>query len=91
LYKLQVCNALTQEILREKTYQEPDLIFSLIESAEKGQECFLFDEERRTLKGAYVSHMVSIENNITVYKVLFKVKLAEVQARIGKWSYKKIS
>jgi hypothetical protein len=84
LYKLQICNALTQEILREKTYKKPDHILSLIESGAKGQECFLFDEELRTLKGTYVTHSSFIEGDTKVYKVLFKVKLSEIQARIAK-------
>jgi hypothetical protein len=84
LYKLQICNALTQEILRVKTYKKPDLILSLIESGTKGQECFLFDEQCRTFKGVYVSHTSFIEEGIIVYKVLFKVRLSEIQARIAK-------
>jgi hypothetical protein len=84
MYKLQVCNALTQEILREKTYKKPDLIYSLIESAEKGQECFLFDEQQRTLKGVYVSRSTFTEGDIIVYRMSFKVKLSEIQARIAK-------
>jgi hypothetical protein len=82
LYKLQICNALTDEILREKTYKKPDLIFSLIESGEKGQECFLFDEERRTYKGDYVTHSSFAEEGSEVYKVLFQVELSDIQARI---------
>ncbi|MBT2700368.1 hypothetical protein QF028_003492 [Neobacillus sp. B4I6] len=84
MYKLQICNALTQEILREKTYKKPDLILSLIESGTKGQECFLFDEQRKTLKGTYVTHSSFNEGDTKVYKVLFKVKLSEIQARIAK-------
>ncbi|QIZ07591.1 hypothetical protein HFZ78_13330 [Priestia megaterium] len=84
MYKLQICNALTQEILREKTYKKPDLILSLIESGTKGQECFLFDEQRKTFKGTYVTHSSFNEGDTKVYKVLFKVKLSEIQARIAK-------
>ncbi|MEH7126858.1 MULTISPECIES: hypothetical protein [Neobacillus] len=84
MYKLQICNALTQEILRVKTYKKPDLILSLIESGTKGQECFLFDEQCRTFKGVYVSHTSFIEEGTIVYKVLFKVRLSEIQARIAK-------
>jgi len=82
LYKLQICNALTHEILREKTYKKPDLIFSLLESAEKGQECFLFDEERRTYKGDYVTHSSFTDEDSEVYQVLFQVELSDIQARI---------
>ncbi|WP_026566597.1 hypothetical protein [Bacillus sp. UNC41MFS5] len=84
MYKLQICNAQTQEILREKTYKKPDLIFSLLESGAKGQVCFLFDEERRTLKGDYVSHSVFKEADTEVYKALFKVRISEIQARIAR-------
>ena len=79
---MQICNALTHEILREKTYKKPDLILSLIESAEKGQECFLFDEERRTYKGDYITHSSFTEEAYKVYKVYFRLKLSELQARI---------
>jgi hypothetical protein len=84
LYKLQICNAETQEILREKTYKKPDLIFSLLESATKGQECFLFDEDRRTFKGVYVTHSSNTEEDSIVYNVLFHLKLSDIQARIAK-------
>ncbi|MBV7505667.1 hypothetical protein KW850_10410 [Bacillus sp. sid0103] len=84
MYKLQICNALTQEILREKTYKKPDLILSLLESGANGQECFLFDEERRTLKGDYVSHSTFMEADTQIYKAFFKVRLSDIQARIAK-------
>jgi hypothetical protein len=82
LYKLQVFNAETQEILREKTYKKPDLIHSLLESAEKGQECVLFDEECKTYKGDYVTHSSFTEADFEVYKVYFQVELSEIQARV---------
>lgn len=83
MYKLQICNALTHEVLREKMYKKPDLILSLIESATNGQECFLFDEECRTFKGFYVSHSSYIEGDTKVYKVHFQLELSEIQARIA--------
>ena len=87
MYKLQVCNALTHEILREKTYKKPDLVLSLIELAEKGQECFLFDEECKTYKGIYVNHLSFTEEDFTVYKVYFDLKLSEIQARVASLAY----
>ena len=83
MYKLQICNALTHEILREKTYKKPDLLLSLIEAGEKGQECFLFDEECRTYKGDYISHSSFTEEDCNVYKVYFRLKLSELQARVA--------
>lgn len=83
LYKLQIQNAETQEILREKTYKKPDLIFSLLDSAEKEQECFLFDEQCKTYKGDYVSHSIYTEEDTEVYKILFQVELSDIQARVA--------
>ncbi len=83
MYKLQICNALTNEILREKTYKKPDLILDLIKSGLKGQKCFLFDEECRTYKGVYVSHSSYLEEDVKVFKVLFHLELSEIQARVA--------
>lgn len=47
MYKMQFCNALTQEVLREVTYDNAAIITSLIESAEKnvgnGLDSFIID------------------------------------------------
>ncbi|WP_394231974.1 hypothetical protein [Niallia oryzisoli] len=83
MYKLQIQNAETQEILREKTYKKPDLIFSLLESAEKGQECFLFDEKCKTYRGDYVTHSTYTENDTEVYQIMFHVELSDIQARVA--------
>lgn len=83
MYKLQICDALTQEILREKMYKKPDLILSLIEFGEKGQECFLFDEQFRTFKGAYVNHHSFIEGDTEIFQMFYDLKLSEVQARVA--------
>ncbi len=89
---MQICNALTNEVLREKTYRKTDLIFSLLESAEKGQECILFDENFKTYKGNYVSHQIVFEEDMKVYKVYFDLKISDIQARVEnhklaeKWS-----
>ncbi|MGF6950094.1 hypothetical protein QF028_002599 [Neobacillus sp. B4I6] len=88
MYKLQFCNAFTQELLREATYGKVDVIQSLIESAQKnvgsGLDSFIIDNELRTLRAEYVTHSMIHQGNETVYKLFFKVKLSEVQARITK-------
>jgi hypothetical protein len=84
LFKLQICNAYTQEIIREKVYKKPDLIEWFINSATEGKEHVLFDEQLRTLKGFYVSHEVKDEGSMKVYKVFFNYRLSEIQARIAK-------
>lgn len=80
---MQICNALTKEVLREKTYRRTDLIFSLLESAEKGQECILFDENCKTYKGKYVSHSIETVGDMKVFKVYFELKISDIQARIA--------
>ena len=84
MYKLQICNAYTNEMIREKTYRKPDIIEILIDSATVGTECILFDEQLRTLKGFYVRHEIFEEGNVTVYKVFFNYRLSEIQARIAR-------
>jgi hypothetical protein len=84
LYKLQIINAQTQEIIREKIFRKPDHILSLLESAKKGQVCFLFDEDCRTYTGDYVSHSIFTEDDLEVYRMVFKLKLSEIQARVSK-------
>lgn len=83
MYKLQIINALTHELIREKTYKKPDLILDLIETGLKGKECFLFDEDCRTYKGKYVSHTSHLEEDIKVFKVLFQLELSNIQARVA--------
>jgi len=85
LYKLQICNVQTHEVLREKTFKKPDLISSLIELGLKGKECFLFDEECRTYKGKYVNHYSFIEGDTITYKVFFELRLSEIQARVARY------
>jgi hypothetical protein len=81
---LQIGNAYTREIIREKMYKKPDLIEWFITSASEGKECVLFDDQLRTLKGFYVSHDVIDEGSVKVYKVYFNYKMSEIQARIAK-------
>ena len=83
MYKLQIINALTNELLREKTYKKPDLILDLIETGLKGKECFLFDNDCKTYKGAYVSHTSNLEDETKVFKVLFQLELSDIQARVA--------
>lgn len=81
MYKLYIINAQTQEIIREKSYKKSELILGLLDSARKGQVCFLFDEDCRTYTGDYVKHSISTDGDSTVYKMYFNLKLSEIQAR----------
>jgi hypothetical protein len=88
LYKIQFCNVYTQEVLREENYDTPDQILSIIDDMENKVSSdlglFLFDSRRRTLKAEYVSYKMIHEGKGTVYKLFFKVRLNDVQAKIVK-------
>lgn len=84
MFKLEIYNADTQEMIREKTYKKVDLIEWFIDSALTGKECVLFDDQLRTLKGTYVNHVVTYNGTTKVYKVYFNYRLSEIQARIAK-------
>jgi hypothetical protein len=84
LYKLEIYNADTQEMIREKTYKKTDRIEWLLDSASTGKECVLFDDQLRTLKGFYVKHDVVDKGPVKVYKVYFRYRLSEIQARVAK-------
>jgi hypothetical protein len=82
---MQLCNAYTQEVVREERYDNPDVINSLIKSAEKsvsqGLESFIIDDQKRTLKAEYITHSIIKGTKETLYKIFFKVKVNEVQER----------
>ncbi|WP_338472287.1 hypothetical protein R4Z10_05950 [Niallia sp. XMNu-256] len=83
MYKLEIYNALTNELFRTKYFKKPDLIMSLIQSAQKGQTCYLFDEEGRTYTGNYVTHATYPETSDSrVYKMFFQINFSEIQARL---------
>jgi hypothetical protein len=86
LYKIQFCNVYTQEVLREEKYDKPDRILSIIEDMQKQVDSklglYLFDSQMRTLKAEYISHKMIHEGMTTVYKIFFKVKLNDVQAKV---------
>ena len=83
MYKLEVYNALTNELFRTKYYKKPDLIVSLIESAQKGHICYLFDEEGRTYTGDYVTHLTYPDTvDSRVYKMFFEIDYSDIQARV---------
>jgi hypothetical protein len=84
MYKLEIYNADTQEMIREKMFKKAELIEWFLDSALTGKECILFDEQLRTLKGFYVKHEVADIGSVKVYKVYFKYRLSDVQARIAK-------
>lgn len=87
MFRLQLVNVYTQEVLREQDYKNNETILNMIDSFEdekdKEEECFIFDSGRRTLRAVYVTHNICNDDGVKVYRLLFKVKLNEVQVPIG--------
>jgi len=89
LYKLQYVNVHTQEILREQDYETKEVILSIIDSFERAKNsdlkstCYIFDYRKRTLDAEFTSFNTYRDDDGTfVYRLFFKVKMAEVQAII---------
>lgn len=79
MYKLQVFDALTHEMLREKTFETVEPVLSLIDYVEKGHECFLFDHELRLHKAEYITHYSQREGDDVIYTVILQLEEIEVR------------
>jgi hypothetical protein len=84
VYKMQFINALNKTILREEIFKDEKMILEMIKSLERnrdlyGQDLFLADKQKRMLSGKFVSYTVGDEDGYMVYRLLFSVKLANLQ------------
>lgn len=84
MYKLQFCNADTQEVLRETECDHPDRIFGLVKSAEKSLEfdAYVLDRQQRLYDADYNSYSVIYDEHDTVFRVFFKVRLNDKEQLI---------
>lgn len=78
MYKIQVFDALTHEMLREQTYETVEAVLGLIDYVKTGHECFLFDDKLCLHKAEYITHYSVAEENTEVYKVFLQLDLVEV-------------
>jgi hypothetical protein len=81
---MQFINALNKTILREEMFKDEKMILEMIKSLERnrdlyGQDLFLADNQKRMLSGKFVSYTVGDEDGYMVYRLLFSVKLANLQ------------
>jgi hypothetical protein len=81
---MQFINALNKTILREEIFKDEKMILEMIKSLERnrdlyGQDLFLADKQKRMLSGKFVSYTVGDEEGYMVYRLLFSVKLANLQ------------
>jgi hypothetical protein len=79
LYILQFCNTFTQEIIREETYEKPDIVGDILESRKNGSSVytFLIDKQMRILKADFVTYKVYPDGNDMIYKLFFRVQQVE--------------
>jgi hypothetical protein len=79
LYKIELVNLPTQEILREHFYDSPKLIQSMIYSLKKnkGTECYIIDNKGRTLESNYVFHTKVDNGQYVVYQLFFNTRLVK--------------
>lgn len=86
MYVLQLVNVYTQELIRQTEYDNPEAILSILESEthpkRQGVETYIFDDQKRTLTGTFVTHSVINVDEDIIYRLLYKVKLSPVQATI---------
>ena len=84
---MKIINSLTQETLREESYENPDAIHSFIESFKESKDSpegmFLFDSKHRTWNAKYVSYFTRTDGNTMIYKLFFKAKLYKLQVPIS--------
>lgn len=79
MYKMQVIDALTYEMLREQAYETVEPILGLIDCVKKGNDCFLYDDALRLNKAEYITHYSVKEQGAEVYKLFLQVELVEMQ------------
>ncbi|UAL53506.1 hypothetical protein [Metabacillus dongyingensis] len=84
MYILQFINYHNQQVIKEVRYESQKQCLWMITDfeASKGEECFIFDDEHRTISAIYESNEMTAEGNDTVYKLFFKASLAERQVPI---------
>lgn len=84
VYVMQLVNAYTQDVIRQTEYDNPEVILSILENENnpnrKGIETFIFDSQKRTLTATYVTHTVTNDGDNIIYRLFYKVKMADVQA-----------
>lgn len=83
---MELVNVLSQETVRTTKFKKPDVILNLIESEKnpdrKDIDTYIFDDQKRTLIGEYITHTMVKDGEDTVYKLFYKLKQSEVQAVI---------
>ncbi|MGY3718741.1 hypothetical protein ACWE42_24865 [Sutcliffiella cohnii] len=78
MFKIQLVNAFTQEVLREKVFPDLKRISEIISTFEESQKIdedfYLFDEGMNVYKARYISYQVIRDEEYKVYRLFFKAK-----------------
>jgi hypothetical protein len=88
MFKLQLCNVYTQEVIREVEFGTVEPILETINGAKAvvGKETgfIIIDSNLKTLEAEYVTHTMLHESKISIYKIFFKVKKHQLQPLLSK-------
>ena len=80
MYKFQIVDAFTKEILLEKDHASLNYISEIFRTNQNHmrKDCIITDNKNRILHCQYVSHSIVNSGNETVYTLFFKTKLENV-------------
>lgn len=78
MFKIQLVNAFTQEVLRENVFPDLKRIAEILDQFEESkkvdEDIFLFDEGMAVYRARYISHQIFREEEYKVYRLLFSAK-----------------
>jgi hypothetical protein len=79
-----LCDAYTKEVIHEESYEKPDMILHLIKQARDnlGNAFDAVVIDNNLFLAEYVSHSMTYEGKIALYRVFFKLKLPEKQVKV---------
>lgn len=79
MYKFQIVDADSQEILMDEDHKDLDFISELFRTSTNPDvmDCLITDSQNRRRMCTYDSHSIHQEGKKTIYKILFKTKLAK--------------
>ncbi len=81
MYKIQIVDAFSQEILKEENHEDLDAVTELFRSSQNPNviDCFITDDKNRTRRGKFVTCTINEEDNGKIYKLYFKMKPENIQ------------
>ncbi len=81
LYKIQIVDAFSQEILKEENHEDLDAVTELFRSSQNPNiiDCSITDDNKRTRRGKFVTCTIDEEESNKIYKLYFKMQPENIQ------------